>query len=306
MDSAQDLSTTGGPSLTEPPQRHAVRDYARLHVKWFEDPVLGAASRIEPACFVLWPVLVAWCHQVSHVDDNPDGVLHTSPADLADIVHQPEDRVRAALELLAEGELATVEPAPLGTVRIALTRFHKWQTPRFSPAARTQAWRDREQAKRAPAKRSRDGMVTSRDVERELELERELERREEGQDSKGPSSPPAKPARGVPPLEDVRTVFDHWRNTFGLNGNAKLDDKRTRRIRWALSTYGMQTALRVIDGYAADDWEDRRKHCGIELLFRSATHVERGLDLADKKQRPTTPQEEQARGKYSRNLISFG
>lgn len=126
-----------------------------------------------------------------------------------------------------------------------------------------------------------------------------------------PTTPPVAPPSGKhPPMDDVRKVFDHWKATFGLNGNTVLDEKRTRRIRWALKTYGLDDALRAIDGYARDPWDGRRKNCDIALLFRDAGHVESGLAFHD--QPPGNgaapshhDHEPKATNGYTRNVLNF-
>ena len=80
--------------------------------------------------------------------------------------------------------------------------------------------------------------------------------------------------------DDIRAVFDHWKQVFTKRSTTVLDDKRRRRIAWAVKTYGVVEARRSIDGYGRDDWDGRAKHHDITLLFRDAEHFERGLELA--------------------------
>lgn len=89
-----------------------------------------------------------------------------------------------------------------------------------------------------------------------------------------------KPVPATPPLLEVKAVFDHWTVTFRKNAATKLDDKRKRRIQWAVKTYGLAASLRCIDGYGRDPWDGRARNHDVTLLFRDATHFERGLELA--------------------------
>lgn len=136
----------------------APRDYARLHHSWYLDPVLVACAAQVPTAIHVWPVLLAMAKANSHVDGNPTGVISTSPAQLSMIVHAAPERVQAALDVLVEGELMTVEhEGRLGTVRVTLAGFTKWQTPRGSSADTSQTYRDKQ-------KRASRGKAPQRDI----------------------------------------------------------------------------------------------------------------------------------------------
>lgn len=92
-----------------------------------------------------------------------------------------------------------------------------------------------------------------------------------------PSSP-AKPSTGPSP-EKIRKVFEAWRQLFDRNANTKLDDKRRRRIRWALKTYGDRDVWSCLQGYAGDPWRhEAASRNEIATLFRDAGSVEAGIE----------------------------
>lgn len=86
-------------------------------------------------------------------------------------------------------------------------------------------------------------------------------------------------ADSLTPVSDIDLVFKHWKAAFGKNGATVLDDKRKRRIVWALKTYGLDEAKRSITGYSKDPWDGRKRNHDVTLLFRDAAHFERGLEL---------------------------
>ncbi len=104
--------------------------------------------------------------------------------------------------------------------------------------------------------------------------------------STDPSTPQLTGPTTTTKLADRQAVFDHWMTAFKKIASTVLDDKRARRIDWAVKTYSVEQAKLSIDGYAADDWEGRKKNHDLTLLFRDAAHVERGLELASRRRRP--------------------
>lgn len=97
-----------------------------------------------------------------------------------------------------------------------------------------------------------------------------------------PDSPEGTPV-GKPthePSEEVRAVFDHWRQLWP--SAAKLTPGRRQKIERAIQEVGLDGALHSLDGWSLDDWPERHtslKAFDLEVLFRSAEKVERGLDL---------------------------
>jgi len=81
------------------------------------------------------------------------------------------------------------------------------------------------------------------------------------------------------PAADRLSVFEHWKQAFKKTNATVLDEKRKRRIDWAVKTYGLERALQSVSGYARDPWEGRKRNHDITLLFRDAAHFERGLEL---------------------------
>lgn len=112
----------------------ALRDWARLDARWYEDPVLRACAKTAPAAFVMWPVLVAMAKAQSHVDDNPEGLIRVSMDDIARACCVTSRRAIAALDALAEGDFVTVDAHRVGVLCIRLKSFAKWQSPRKSRA----------------------------------------------------------------------------------------------------------------------------------------------------------------------------
>lgn len=90
--------------------------------------------------------------------------------------------------------------------------------------------------------------------------------------------------------DPVDVVFRAWQETMGTHG-AKLDDKRRRRIRWALANYPLHDCTDAILGHGASAWHRgenpaSKKYLDITLTFRSAQHLE-GFRDEHRNQRPT-------------------
>lgn len=122
--------------------RRRSESWARLAADWYTDPVLVAASEVEPAVMVVWPVLVGMAKGESHADTNPTGTVPTTAQTIAAACRLvTAEQVTQALDVLAEGELLAVERGKLGALRVTLTRFVDWQTPRGSKAERDEVHR---------------------------------------------------------------------------------------------------------------------------------------------------------------------
>lgn len=84
--------------------------------------------------------------------------------------------------------------------------------------------------------------------------------------------------------DDVTTVFDHWRQTFG-HARAQMDAKRRKLIRDRLNDYTVADLLCAIGGY-----KNSPHHMGlndrstvyddIEIFLRDAKHVDAGIRFA--------------------------
>lgn len=164
--------------MTAVDERIPLDDWARLHTKWYRDPVLRAAASQEPACITVWPILVAMSKEQSHVRRNARGVIGCTVADMAADACIDVDVLKRALDLLVEGEFITYSAGRLGTLEIAIRRFPKWQTPKGSKAERDQRSRSGAEGARAGENASQgDGSATGArqqcdtDVDRDLDLD---------------------------------------------------------------------------------------------------------------------------------------
>lgn len=78
-----------------------------------------------------------------------------------------------------------------------------------------------------------------------------------------------------PDGEDV-ALFDFWRETFGLNGNAKFTAKRRRKIRDRLDEgYSIEFLRNAIVGCRRSSFHVAHNHIDLELICRDGEHVER-------------------------------
>lgn len=105
-------------------------------------------------------------------------------------------------------------------------------------------------------------------------------------------SSPAAPAPDA--LAVVRRVFSVWQ-TVHAHPAAKLDAKRTARIRRALKIHSPEQLEQAIRGALKDDWlmgrdpKSPRKYDGLETLLRDAAQIERLIDLETGKATANAP-----------------
>lgn len=105
-------------------------------------------------------------------------------------------------------------------------------------------------------------------------------------DQRESMSEPAPPVRDS--LANVRLVFDEWRRVFG-HPTAKLDSKRTLRIKSRLKDFTVEQLCKALAGAAKDDWtmgkdpKSPRRFDGIETVLRDTAQVERFLEMGSKK-----------------------
>ena len=95
---------------------------------------------------------------------------------------------------------------------------------------------------------------------------------------------PTEPVERSRSTEGVETVFRHWQSVHS-HPTAKLDDKRRRVIRTALSNYTADELCEAISGYRNSPHHmgqnDRNTvYDSIELLLRDASHIDAGLKFA--------------------------
>jgi hypothetical protein len=86
---------------------------------------------------------------------------------------------------------------------------------------------------------------------------------------------------------EVQRVFDYWSVRLD-HPRSKLDARRARLIRARLAEFSVDALCRAVDGCARSDFHMGRhpktvgqRHDGIGLIFRSAEHIERFIELAD-------------------------
>jgi hypothetical protein len=102
-----------------------------------------------------------------------------------------------------------------------------------------------------------------------------------GREGKGSKKVPTEPMSGKPDDGDAERVFDHWKQTH-RHPQAKLDTKRKRLIREALSKYAEAALCQAISGYLNSPHHMGQNERGtvyddIEVMLRDSKHIEAGL-----------------------------
>jgi hypothetical protein len=164
-----------------------------------------------------------------------------------------------------------------------LLNYVKYRDKDHTTAERSARYRDRKRHGVIP---SRHG-VTGRGVTHaDADADADENAIQEGAKSLSSPAPPAPDAIAV-----VRSVFDEWQRVHS-HPTAKLDAKRTARIRGALKLRGPDELKQAIRGALTDDWlmgrdaKSPRKYDGLETILRDAAQIERLIDLENGKGTP--------------------
>lgn len=263
----------------------APRDYARLHWDWHEDEVIEAIAD-DPRCkgvvMALWPVLIADTKKASDVEMNPTGVLGTTWSKLAAKVRRDVKEVARCMDLLVEGELATVTPGRVGVQLVELVNWSKWQAARRSKAEQQQVRRDREleAASRENVSERGDDVGSQSDPFTETETEKE---------EPGSLRSPSSPSRD----DRVQEVFDYWCKVEAATGGQgspergsrkpKLTNDRRSKIRARLAEgIDVDDLKRAIAFYAKDphhagDNDRGTRFTDLTTTLKNGSKVEQGV-----------------------------
>ena len=98
-----------------------------------------------------------------------------------------------------------------------------------------------------------------------------------------------------PANDDVRNVFNYWRERTGRTKQTKLDSKRSAIIRARLRDgFSIADLKLAVDGITNDPYyigaNDRGKnYTHVSFVFRDAEHVERFMESAPGSKQPLPP-----------------
>lgn len=237
------------------------------HPKWVRAIRDGGSGVIH-----LWLAMATW--SARHLTD---GVI---PSDMFDTVGGPQRRRKEALAALVRSGLCTVDGQ--GTVAIHDFTEHN--------PSREKVLSDRARVAENQRKHRLTYKVTS-DADR-IVTDSEIVSRPDPVPSVPIPSPketlfecssePAAPVHDS--LANVRLVFDEWRKVFE-HPTAKLDNKRTLRIKARLKDFTPEQLCKALRGAAKDDWtmgrdpKSPRRYDGLETVLRDTAQVERFIEL---------------------------
>jgi hypothetical protein len=107
--------------------------------------------------------------------------------------------------------------------------------------------------------------------------------------------------RGASPDRDVvQEIFAYWQKTMDAP-RAQLDDKRVKVIKAALKHYEPRQVCEAAQGCSRSAWhmgqnDRRQKYNGLNLILRSADHIDKFIEMASKQTNgPETIEERNAR-----------
>ena len=108
-----------------------------------------------------------------------------------------------------------------------------------------------------------------------------------------------------PTPEEVFEVFHEWVaicRTSGRGRKPVLGDKRRRKIKQAITLYGVEACKTAIRGVTCSPWHmghnpQGKKYDDIELVLRDERHIEMFLDMADQSDNELAILEQYANGR---------
>lgn len=265
--------------------------WARIDVGYLEDEVLAlvaAESGYPLTTWALWPALVALA-KGSSGRSNPEGTISTSAVQLARKIGTKPAEVEAVLEVLEEGELAEIERGKIGTLKITLEAFARWQTAAGTKAERDERYDTGPRKARAGKKADKsDASPTGARLARAREGEKREEKDQEITSDPGGSNPPSKRE-----LEEqaITRILEHLNRATARN--LKPTKARRSKVRARLGEGFTEAELiRAADFYATSPWHQGENPTGTrydapETVFRDAGQIERALDTSSSSQ-PTT------------------
>ena len=107
-----------------------------------------------------------------------------------------------------------------------------------------------------------------------------------------------------PTPEEIFEVFHEWVGTCRTTGRGRkpvLGDKRRRKIKQAITLYGMEACKTAIRGVTCSPWHmghnpQGKRYDDIELILRDERHIEMFLDMADQSDNELAILEQYANG----------
>ncbi len=88
--------------------------------------------------------------------------------------------------------------------------------------------------------------------------------------------------------DQVNEVYGYWVSIMrpGRTRIPKLDIERVRKMKWAITDYGIELCKQAIDGCAASDFhmgrnKANKRYDDITLIFRDVEHVEMFLERGE-------------------------
>lgn len=117
-------------------------DWAKIHCRWYEDPVISVIADQEADVLRLWPILIGMAKEQSDHVENPLGTIKITSKKLGQIARMRLPKIERILALLVDGECIELQTSTLGFHQVTLTKFHFWNNPRGSASDRKQKSRD--------------------------------------------------------------------------------------------------------------------------------------------------------------------
>jgi hypothetical protein len=252
----------------------ALRDWAKLDTRWYEEPDLLAATETAPEAFAMWPVLIAKAKAESSASRNPDGTVRIAPRSLAFDAQCAQDRIGAALDAMAAEGLIRYTAEGTKELLITLNGFAKWQSPKGSNADR--------QARKRDKKASISGDNNGADTLRHAATQNDPQDVDVDVDKNNTSESAAPTSDHA----DILDVFEHWVEATwtGRGRRPCLDDKKRNRIRARLKRFTASELKTAIDGFAASPFHNGQqngvRHLKLSTVLRDDEQVETGIEKA--------------------------
>lgn len=261
--------------------------WARLHIHWYSDPMMRVIADTNPSVLGLWPVLIAMAKAASDEAKNPQGAITITRRDLANYAFMQPRELATVLQHLVDADMVEIGDGPLGCMRLTLTGFGHWQTPRGSKAERDERAGDpicREKAvhgdNNSTTARQQGDNKSTLDKDTDIDIDKDKDNKPITSSDDDAATP-----QGAA-TDDARALFNYWLEQTGRSPAAnRLTQQRRGRVRARLRDgYTVQQLMAAIRGIANSPWHtgdnpNGKRYDTFDFVMRSAETVERGMDF---------------------------
>lgn len=269
--------------------------WARLHTRWYLDPMIRACAKRHPETLAVWPVLIALAKDSSS-PENLHGEIEILLDDLAYYIALDCKMVMSVLNVLQDAGLLLLDVNKLDCYTIKIVQFSKYQTAKRTKRDRDQRYREafagKKPKKTTVTRRSRDALTAiDRDRDRDVDNKNpSIVAISETEKNLSAMPEPDGSSSTTASVDNAKFLFEYWLAKTGRSHQQyRLTKSRRAKVNGRLSDgYTIEQLKQAIDGIAQSSWHsgdnpNSKRYDTFDFIFRSGENIEKGIDyLASK------------------------